>query len=169
MDGRTGSGREVLVPEDTAGGLMNTDTVTVRPDITIDVVLRYLRRHRTLPPMTDSLIVVSRRDNYRYSSHYPHAGIQSRCHRAGSWNRYRADPRHPVRHQGCHPVRALRLISAPVVDETNGCWAGSPSMTWSTLFWMSRPLPDEHGRPGRRRRHICSGDETTKRRASGRA
>ena len=56
---------EVLAyPEDTAGGLMNTDTVTVRPDITIDVVLRYLRRHRTLPPMTDSLIVVSRRDEF---------------------------------------------------------------------------------------------------------
>jgi magnesium transporter len=56
---------EVLsYPEDTAGGLMNTDTITVRPDISIDVVLRYLRRHRTLPSMTDSLIVVSRRDEF---------------------------------------------------------------------------------------------------------
>lgn len=56
---------EVLsYPEDTAGGLMNTDTITVRPDISIDVVLRYLRRHRNLPPMTDSLIVVSRRDEF---------------------------------------------------------------------------------------------------------
>lgn len=51
-------------PEDTAGGLMNTDTITVRPDISIDVVLRYLRLHRVLPPMTDSLIVVSRRDEF---------------------------------------------------------------------------------------------------------
>ena len=32
-------------PEDTAGGLMNTDTITIRPDITLDVVLRYIRRH----------------------------------------------------------------------------------------------------------------------------
>ncbi len=48
--------------EDTAGGLMNTDTVTIRADITIDVVLRYLRRHRSLPDMTDSLLVVSRKD-----------------------------------------------------------------------------------------------------------
>ena len=56
---------EVLsYPEDTAGGLMNTDTITVRPDISIDVVLRYLRRHRNLPPTTDSLIVVSRRDEF---------------------------------------------------------------------------------------------------------
>ncbi len=50
--------------EDTAGGLMNTDTVTVRPDITIEVVLRYLRRHRSLPSMMDNLLVVSRRDEF---------------------------------------------------------------------------------------------------------
>lgn len=51
-------------PEDTAGGLMNTDAITVRPKITLDVVLRYLRRHETLPEMTDNLIVVNRRDEY---------------------------------------------------------------------------------------------------------
>ena len=45
--------------EDTAGGLMNTDTITVRPDITIDVVLRYLRRHEALPGITDSIFVVN--------------------------------------------------------------------------------------------------------------
>lgn len=51
-------------PEDTAGGLMNTDTVTVRPDLNIETVLRYLRRHRSLPSMTDSLLVVSRKDDF---------------------------------------------------------------------------------------------------------
>lgn len=51
-------------PEDSAGGLMNTDTVTVRPDITLEVVLRYLRRHRSLPEMTDNLLVVNRRDEF---------------------------------------------------------------------------------------------------------
>ena len=50
--------------EDSAGGLMNTDIVTVRPDITIDVVLRYIRRYRELPPMTDNLWVVNRRDEF---------------------------------------------------------------------------------------------------------
>ncbi len=50
--------------EDTAGGLMNTDTITIRPDITIDVVLRYLRRHRSLPDMTDRLLVVNRKDEF---------------------------------------------------------------------------------------------------------
>jgi len=56
---------EVLsYPEDTAGGLMNTDTVTVRPDLSIEVVLRYLRRHKSIPDMTDNLIVVNRKDEY---------------------------------------------------------------------------------------------------------
>jgi len=48
-------------PEDTAGGLMNTDTVTIRPDITVETVLRYIRRHDEIPEMTDSLFVISRR------------------------------------------------------------------------------------------------------------
>jgi len=51
-------------PEDSAGGLMNTDTVTVRPDITLETVLRYLRRHTALPDMTDNLLVVNRKDEF---------------------------------------------------------------------------------------------------------
>lgn len=51
-------------PEDTAGGLMNTDTVTVRPDVTIEVVLRYLRMRGELPDRTDCLFVVDRHDHY---------------------------------------------------------------------------------------------------------
>jgi magnesium transporter len=51
-------------PEDTAGGLMNTDAITVRPKITVDVVLRYLRRHDEIPEMTDNVIVVNRRDEF---------------------------------------------------------------------------------------------------------
>ena len=36
-------------PDDVAGGLMSTDTITIRADLTLDVVLRYLRRHAELP------------------------------------------------------------------------------------------------------------------------
>lgn len=50
--------------EDTAGGLMDTDTITIRPRFTLDVVLRYLRRHDELPPSTDNLIVVNRKDEF---------------------------------------------------------------------------------------------------------
>ena len=52
-------------PEDSAGGLMNTDTVTVRPEMTLDVVMRYLRRLKDgLPDITDNLIVVNRKGHY---------------------------------------------------------------------------------------------------------
>ena len=47
-------------PEDSAGGLMNTDTVTVRNEVTLDVVLRYLRRMDNIPTNTDSLYVTTR-------------------------------------------------------------------------------------------------------------
>ena len=47
-------------PEDSAGGLMNTDTITVRSEVTLDVVLRYLRRMDKLPKNTDSLFVTTR-------------------------------------------------------------------------------------------------------------
>jgi magnesium transporter len=50
--------------EDSAGGLMNTDTVSVRPDVSIEVVLRYLRMRGELPERTDSLFVVDRHDRY---------------------------------------------------------------------------------------------------------
>ena len=50
--------------EDTAGGIMDTEMITVRPDITIDVVLRYLRRFEELPDITDNLFVVSRTDTF---------------------------------------------------------------------------------------------------------
>jgi magnesium transporter len=49
-------------PEDTAGGLLNTDTITVRCNHTLDVVLRYLRRHDEIPEMTDNVLVVDRND-----------------------------------------------------------------------------------------------------------
>ncbi len=52
-------------PEDTAGGLMNTDTVTVRPEVTLDVVLRYLRQlGKRVPRNTDQLFVTNRQDRY---------------------------------------------------------------------------------------------------------
>ena len=50
--------------DNTAGGLMNTDSVTVRPDVTLEVVLRYLRIRGQLPDRTDRLFVVNRSDAY---------------------------------------------------------------------------------------------------------
>jgi magnesium transporter len=49
---------------DSAGGLMNLDAVTVRPDVTLEVVLRYVRMRGELPDRTDRLFVVNRNDKY---------------------------------------------------------------------------------------------------------
>ena len=51
-------------PEDSAGGLMDTDTITVRPRHTLELVLRYLRLRKELPSGTDALIVVNSDDQY---------------------------------------------------------------------------------------------------------
>jgi len=51
-------------PDDVAGGLMSTDTITIRADLTLDVVMRYLRRHAEIPENTDSLVVVNRDDRF---------------------------------------------------------------------------------------------------------
>ncbi len=51
-------------PEDSAGGLMNPNTVSVRPDLTLKVVLRYLRMLGEVPDNTDALFVVGRQNRY---------------------------------------------------------------------------------------------------------
>tara|TARA_R110001583_G_scaffold43107_6_gene137062 strand:- start:574 stop:1932 length:1359 start_codon:yes stop_codon:yes gene_type:complete len=50
--------------EDTAGGIMNTDTITLRPEVSVDVVLRYLRLKGQLPEATDSFYVVDRNNRF---------------------------------------------------------------------------------------------------------
>ncbi|CAM2781013.1 magnesium transporter [Moritella viscosa] len=49
-------------PEDTAGSIMDTDTITLRPDVTVDVILRYIRLRGELPEATDTLYVVDKDD-----------------------------------------------------------------------------------------------------------
>ncbi len=108
-------------PEDTAGGLMNVDAVTVRENITLEVVLRYLRRRGELPESTDKLFVVDRNDHLlgtltisklltsdtamRVSQIVDHDGVKFTAltpakEVAAAFERY-------------------NLISAPVVDEAN--------------------------------------------------
>ncbi len=63
-------GREQLrtamsYPEDSVGALMDFDMVTVREDVSLEVVLRYLRRFDELPDHTDKLFVVDRDDHLK--------------------------------------------------------------------------------------------------------
>jgi len=49
-------------PEDSVGGIMDFEIVRVRDDVTLEVVLRYLRRQEELPDHTDQIFVVDRTD-----------------------------------------------------------------------------------------------------------
>ncbi len=112
---------EAVLPyaEDTAGGLMNVDTITIRADITLDVVMRYLRRLGSLPEATDSLMVVDREGIYlgllpltTLLTESPAVSVSDIMIRAGE--AIRADT--PA--QGVANLFEHRdLISAPVVNE----------------------------------------------------
>src|SRR5690606_17750593 len=52
-------------PEDTVGAIMDFEMVRVREDVTLEVVLRYLRRLHELPDHTDQIFVVDRQDKLR--------------------------------------------------------------------------------------------------------
>ena len=106
-------------PEDTAGGLMNTDTVTIRPDITVETVLRYLRRHSEVPPTTDSLFVVSRKDSYigtlsltRLLTADPQVMVREIMH-----TELEGIPAEMPDQEVARLFEDQDLISAPVVDE----------------------------------------------------
>lgn len=108
--------------EDTAGGLTNTDTITIRPRFTLDVVLRYLRRHSELPPSTDALIVVNRKDHY--------LGLLPLSLLLTS-----------------DPSTTVREV---MVTETNAIPADMPESEVAQLFeqndWVSAPVVDEQGK-----------------------
>ncbi len=108
--------------DETAGGLTNTDTITIRPRFTLDVVLRYLRRHQELPPSTDSLIVVNRKDEYL--GLLPLSKLLT------------TDPSTTVREV---MVTDINAIPAKMADSEV-----------ATLFeqhdWVSAPVVDEHGK-----------------------
>ncbi len=59
---RTRIEQALKYPEDTAGGLMNTDTIAIRPAVTIELVMRYLRMQKNIPKSTDSIYVVDTHD-----------------------------------------------------------------------------------------------------------
>lgn len=106
---------------DTAGGMMNTNTVTVRPDVTIDVVQRYLRMRGRLWANTDMLFVVDRYG--RYLGALPLAKILTRDPESLV---HTVMQRESEAMQGTLPdsevakrFESLDLLSAPVVDDQN--------------------------------------------------
>lgn len=107
--------------EDTAGGLMNTDVVTVRADITMEVVLRYLRKLGELPENTDSLYVVDHKD--KYLGTLPLEKVVSRS-RSAIVSQVMSHQREPILasvsdEDVAHRFEKHDLVSAPVVDKDN--------------------------------------------------
>jgi len=107
--------------EDTAGGLMNTDIVTVRSDITLEVVLRYLRRLGTLPSNTDSLYVVDHHDHYLGTLPLSKLVSRSRSLTVSEVMSHQLEAIHANMNDSdvAHRFEKYDLISAPVVDNDN--------------------------------------------------
>lgn len=107
--------------EDTAGGLMNTDVITVRTDITLEVVLRYLRMLGELPENTDSLYVVDHHDRYLGTLRLSQVVSRSRSLLVSEVMSHQVDPI-PANMSDRDVARRFEkhdLISAPVVDKDN--------------------------------------------------
>ena len=105
--------------EESAGGMMNVDVVTVRPDVTLEVVSRYLRAAGEIPDGTDSIFVVSRDNTYigslflsRLLTHDPDTMVA---------NVMSTDlmpiPAHTPSNQVVWEFENRDLLSAPVIDD----------------------------------------------------
>jgi magnesium transporter len=109
-------------PEDSAGGLMNTDFITVRPDVTIRAVTRYLRLLKEMPVDTDQVFVVDR--NYNYLGSLLITTILTEEPEQTILSLIDIDHSKPISAETDESEVALlfeerNLISAPVIDENN--------------------------------------------------
>ncbi len=105
-------------PEDTAGGLMNTDHISVRANLHVGSVLRYLRLLEDLPDNTDKLMVVDRKKRYqgvlrarRLLTTRPEKRVKEVMDDA-----FQAIPSDMSSHEVALRFEELDLTSAPVVD-----------------------------------------------------
>ncbi len=106
-------------PDDTAGGLMNVDTVTVRENISIEVVARYLRKRGELPEHTNSLFVVDRSDRLLGAlplSRLLTASPEARVSQVTEHDLIKFDA-HTADKEVAEAFERYNLITAPVVDE----------------------------------------------------
>jgi magnesium transporter len=107
--------------EESAGGLMNVDVVTVRPDVTLDVVLRYLRARGEIPDGTDSIYVVNR-DNEYFGSLFLSRLLTvdpTQSVAAVMSTEIQPIPAHTPSDQVVWEFENRDLLSAPVVDDDN--------------------------------------------------
>ena len=109
-------------PEDSAGGLMNTDFITVRPDVSISAVIRYLRLLKEMPVDTDQVFVVDR--NFTYLGSLLISTLLTEEPEQVIMSLINSDFSKPIHADTDESEVALlfeqrNLISAPVIDENN--------------------------------------------------
>ena len=107
-------------PEDSAGRLLNPDIITVRADVTVDVVLRYLRLRGEVPEHTDHLFVVSRR--HQYLGRIPLSAL--------------------LTHEPATPINELLDDEQPAIDVTES--SAEVARQFSDHDWLSAPVVDNN-------------------------
>jgi magnesium transporter len=109
----------LFYPENSAGGLMNTDILTIRTEMTLKMVLRYLRRLDKLPEKTDALMVVDCNNYYRgvlwitdLLTHSPRLLVEQITS-----TDIEAIPAQLPAHEVARLFEQRDLLSAPVIDK----------------------------------------------------
>ena len=105
-------------PEDAVGALMDFDMVTVRGDVTLEVVLRYLRRLEELPDHTDQLFVVDRKEKLIGVLPINILLINDPDAKVSEMMSEKMTRLHPEEkaQQATHAFERYNLVTAPVVD-----------------------------------------------------
>ena len=106
-------------PEDTVGARMDFEIVSIRQEVTLDIVLRYLRRLKKLPDHTDQVFVIDREERLmgtlpvdRILTHYPEDAVKD----VMLTEVLRLSPLEDVS-DAAQAFERYDLVSAPVVDE----------------------------------------------------
>ena len=105
-------------PEDAVGALMDFDVVTIREDVTLEVVLRYLRRLDELPDHTDQLFVVDRNEHLKGVLPVNRLLVSDPDAKVGSVMTIEMVKLHPDdnAHQAAQAFERYDLVSASVVN-----------------------------------------------------
>ncbi len=112
-------------PSHTAGGLMNTDAITVRPEITVGTANRYLRWRASVPLATEHLVVVDRDNHYLGVVGLADLLTQPVAHTIESIMRTDLEPilADTDEKEVAHRFEREHLVTAPVID-VNGTLVG---------------------------------------------
>ncbi|MEO8009021.1 MAG: magnesium transporter, partial [Betaproteobacteria bacterium] len=108
-------------PEDSVGALMDFDIVSVRDDVTLEVVLRYLRRMDELPDHTDQVFVVDRDEVVKGVLPVNRLIVTDPEVLVGAVMNTEFITLSPddKAQQAAHSFERYDLVSAPVVDQSN--------------------------------------------------